>query len=224
MAQTQNKKKTSSTGSRAKSSTKSTASSKKKSTRSAAPAKRPIRREVGGAVCLVLALFSAAGYVPTDAIFIKFFADLLKGLFGYGFWIVPPTLFCIALILLFHHGRPVRLRIVCMSIAAVAIGTVLQILLCKVEFHSAAAIIKNLYQTGISMTSGGVICGGIGYGFVQFFGVFASITVCGCWQQCACCLDCRSILWWFISVYGNGVWSMSRNRRQSGLMNSPAAV
>ena len=178
MAQTQNKKKTSSTGSRAKSSTKSTASSKKKSTRSAAPAKRPIRREVGGAVCLVLALFSAAGYVPTDAIFIKFFADLLKGLFGYGFWIVPPTLFCIALILLFHHGRPVRLRIVCMSIAAVAIGTVLQILLCKVEFHSAAAIIKNLYQTGISMTSGGVICGGIGYGFVQFFGVFASITVC----------------------------------------------
>ncbi len=177
MAQTQNKKKTSSTGSRTKSSTKSSSSSKK-GARSAAPAKKPIRREVGGAVLLVLALFSAVGYVPTNAIFIKFFADLLKGLFGYGFWIVPPTFFCISMILLFHRGRPVRLRIACMCIAAVAIGIILQILLCKQEFASAAAIVKNLYQTGIAMTSGGVICGGIGYGFVQLFGVFASVAVC----------------------------------------------
>ena len=73
MAATQSKKKTASAasgGSRTKSAAAS--SGRKKGSRSTPPPKKPIRREVGGLVFLVLALFSAVGYVSTEAIFICF--------------------------------------------------------------------------------------------------------------------------------------------------------
>ena len=130
MAETQTKKKTSSSSaSRSKSRGKSSASGGKKSgaKRAAAPAKKPVRREVGGIVFLILALFSGVGYFQTDAIFIHWFAWLLKGLFGYGFWIIPPVFLLAGLILLLHRGRPVRLRLSCALIVPVAVGVVLQI-------------------------------------------------------------------------------------------------
>ena len=78
-----------------------------------APARRPMRREIGAAVCLALALFAALGYFHIQAIFIDFFSGLLKGLLGYGFWLMPPALLLAAYILAFHRGRPVRLRVTC---------------------------------------------------------------------------------------------------------------
>ena len=179
MAQTQNKKKTSSANATKKKTT--AASSKKSGSRSASSAKntkRPIRREVGGIVFLILALFSGVGYVQSDAIFIHFFANLLKGLFGYGFWIIPPAFLLTGVILLVHHGRPVRLRVGCTLVLPVAVGVILQILLCRETFDSTIAIVPKLYTSGIALSSGGVVCGGIGYGFEQLFGAFASVTVC----------------------------------------------
>ena len=135
MAQTQTKKKTSSAAKgRAK-----TGAAQKKSGRRAPqpPEKKPIRREVGGVVFLALALFSGVGYVPTEAIFIHFFANLLKGLFGYGFWLIPPAFLITGLILLLHRGRPVRLRVACMLVVPVGVGALLQVLLCREEFDSA---------------------------------------------------------------------------------------
>ena len=90
MAATQSKKKTasaSSGGSRANGA--GASGSRKKNSRSAPPPKKPIRREVGGLVFLALALFSGVGYFQTEAIFIHLFSNLLKGLFGYGFWVIP---------------------------------------------------------------------------------------------------------------------------------------
>ncbi|MEG2679785.1 MAG: hypothetical protein RR949_07560, partial [Oscillospiraceae bacterium] len=51
---------------------------------------RPVRREIGAVVCLFLALFAALGYFASDAWFIHTFGTALKGLFGYGFFFVPP--------------------------------------------------------------------------------------------------------------------------------------
>lgn len=179
MAATQSKKKTasaSSGGSRANGA--GASGSRKKNSRSAPPPKKPIRREVGGLVFLALALFSGVGYFQTEAIFIHLFSNLLKGLFGYGFWVIPPAFFITGLILLLHHGRPVRLRVGCMLVFPVSVGVVLQMLLCKEEFMAAFGILATLYRSGLAMTSGGVVCGGIGYGFEQLFGAFASTVVC----------------------------------------------
>lgn len=63
--------------------------------------------------CLLLALFSALGYFHIEALFIDFFCGLVKGLIGYGFWLVPPALLLTSYILAFHRGRPVCLPVVC---------------------------------------------------------------------------------------------------------------
>ena len=154
---------------------------------------------------LILALFSGVGYFQTDAIFIHLFSNLLKGLFGYGFWVIPPAFLLTGLILLIHHGRPVRLRVACMLIAPLSIGVILQILLCKQEFTSTFGIIAALYKSGITLSSGGVVCGGIGYGFEQLFGVFASVTVC--------VLLTVVCLLFALQVNPKTVYEQSKNRR-----------
>ena len=53
---------------------------------------RPIRRELGGVVCFLLAIFTAFGYFNTEGLFIHWFCALVKGLLGYGFWLMPPAL------------------------------------------------------------------------------------------------------------------------------------
>ena len=208
MAETQRKKKTSSTAAgRGKSGGKGGSSSAKKGggRAAAAPAKKPIRREIGGIVFLILALFSGVGYFQTDAIFIHLFSNLLKGLFGYGFWVIPPAFLLTGLILLIHHGRPVRLRVACMLIAPVTIGVILQILLCKEEFATTFGIVAALYRSGVALTSGGVVCGGIGFGFERLFGVFASVTVC--------VLLAAVCLLFALQVNPKTVYERSRSRR-----------
>ncbi len=95
-------KRTSSGGTRRSGS--ASGSSRGNSRGSKAPARRPMRREIGAAVCLALALFAALGYFHIQAIFIDFFSGLLKGLLGYGFWLMPPALLLAAYILAFHRG------------------------------------------------------------------------------------------------------------------------
>ena len=56
------------------------------------PQKRPIRREVGGVILLVLALCVLVSYCGVQAILIDLLAKLLKGLFGYGYWLAGPAM------------------------------------------------------------------------------------------------------------------------------------
>ena len=90
--------------------------------KSAPPAKRPVRRETGGIVCLVLALCAAVSYFGVDAVFIDWFAVLLKGLFGYGYWLAGPALALTGVVLLLHHGRPVALRVTCALLMPLLFG------------------------------------------------------------------------------------------------------
>ena len=48
-----------------------------------------IRRELIGVVLLLLAVFSVIGWFKPDAVIVKLFCDLQKGLFGAGFYILP---------------------------------------------------------------------------------------------------------------------------------------
>ncbi len=118
MANTTPRKSTSSR-SGGSSSKKSTSTSRKKS------ASRPVRREVTGVVLLVLTLCTAVGYFGVKAILINWLAALLRGLLGYGYWLAAPALLSAAIILLFHHGRPVQLRVTCALLLPVQFGALL---------------------------------------------------------------------------------------------------
>lgn len=100
----------SSAGKKPASNSKTKSSSGGRSTKVQEPVKMPIRREVGGVVCIVLALLCFIGYFQVDALFFVM-TDMIKGLIGYGYWILPPCIIWAGIILLLHRGRPVRLRV-----------------------------------------------------------------------------------------------------------------
>lgn len=98
---------------------------KKTTTKKTAPQKSalpPIRREVSGGVCLLLALCVVVSYFQADAIVLNLLGDLLKGLTGYGYWLAAPALALAGVNLLAHRGRPVVLRTACALVTPVAAG------------------------------------------------------------------------------------------------------
>ncbi len=143
-----------------------------------APARRPLRREIGGVVCLLLAVFSALGYFHKDAIFINFFSGLLKGLFGYGFWLAAPALLMSAYILLFHRGRPVALRLTCTLLLPMMVSALLHGLLADpLEWNGS--IVKTLWESGKALHSGGVLSGLMAQGCVSLFTAIGSTVLFG---------------------------------------------
>ena len=163
-----------------KKSTNSSTSKKGNSSRSRKPSqpqKRPIRREVWGVILLVLTLCAAVSYFKVSAIFLDWFAALLKGLFGYGYWLAAPSLLLAALILLFHHGRPVRLRTACALLLPVLFGALGHILFCKETFASSLGVVPKLWTSGNAMASGGVISGTLAIGSSAVFSSLVSMIV-----------------------------------------------
>ncbi len=147
------------------------------SKKTAAPAARPVRREVGGVVLWLLALCTFVSYLNIHAIFIDWLAILLKGLFGYGYWLMAPAMAVAGWILLFHHGRPVQLRVTSALLMPVVMGSLLHMLLCKEVYHSSIAILKDLWLSGRTMISGGAVSGALAEGFVAVFSKLASVII-----------------------------------------------
>ncbi len=141
------------------------------------PQKRPVRREVWGVILLVLTLCAAVSYFRVSAIFIDGFAALLKGLFGYGYWLTAPAMLLAALILLFHHGRPVRLRVICALLLPVLFGTLGHILFCKETFASSLGVLPKLWISGNALASGGAVSGVLAIGSSAVFSPLVSIIL-----------------------------------------------
>ena len=163
-----------------KKTTKSSAAKKGNSSRGKKPAqpqKRPVRREVWGVVLLVLTLCTAVSYFKVSAIFLDWFAALLKGLFGYGYWLAASSLLLAALILLFHHGRPVRLRTACALLLPVLFGALGHILFCKETFESSLGVVPKLWTSGNALASGGVVSGALAIGSSAVFSSLVSMIV-----------------------------------------------
>ena len=145
--------KRSSSGKRTTTGKKTTAGGK----RTAAPKKRPIRREVGGVVCLVLALCIAFSYFQQGGWLLDRPAALCRGLVGYGYYTVAPVLLLVSYILLFHRGRNVTACVVGAALLPVLLGAMLHLVLCPTDYNSVDGIAKLLWQSGLSMESGGVL-------------------------------------------------------------------
>ena len=130
---------------------------------------KPLRREIGALVCLLLAIFAAFGYFKIDAVFITFFCNLLKGLFGYGFWFAPPMLLVSSGILMFHRGRPVRRRLISALLVPFLMGGLIHVLAAAGEYGLGFKAVPQLWKSGLALTSGGVISGWISVLFCKVF-------------------------------------------------------
>ncbi len=148
---------------------KRTAATKKTTSgrRAAAPKKRPIRREVGGVVCLVLALCIAFSYFQQGGWLLDRPAALCRGLVGYGYYTVAPVLLLISYILLFHRGRNVTACVVGAAMLPLLLGAMLHLVLCKTDYSSVDGIAKLLWKSGLSMQSGGLVSATLGIMLVK---------------------------------------------------------
>ena len=138
---------------------------KKTEPQKAIPQKRPVRREVWGLVMAFLALCVFVTYLKINGWVIDWFAGIIKGLIGYGYWMMVPALLVAAWVLLFHHGRPVRLRVCCAMLLPVAFSAFAHILDYNLPFEG----MKKLWADGRALTSGGFLAGGLAELFSKAF-------------------------------------------------------
>lgn len=138
----------------------------------------PIRREVGGGVCLLLALCVVVSYFQADAIVLNLLGDLLKGLTGYGYWLAAPALALAGVNLLAHRGRPVVLRTVCTLVTPVLLGAILHLFLYQGETVTGLGpMMKSLWADGLLLKSGGAVAGGLAAGMKRLVGTMVSVIV-----------------------------------------------
>ena len=146
----------------------------------AAPApepKRTYRREIGAAVCLLLALCVAVSYFNTDAFFLAIFATLIKGLFGYGYWLAAPVLAVAGVNLLRLRQRPVVLRTVCTLSMPVVVGVLCHVLLCRQDYALSFQLVAQLWREGQSLLCGGVVSGTLAAVLLAGFGKIVSVIL-----------------------------------------------
>ena len=157
---------------------------KAKSKRSAketapAPEVRPVwHRPVGAAICLLLALCVAVSYFSADGLLLALFANGLKGLFGYGYWVAAAVLAVAGVNLLRHRDRPVRLRTACTLLLVLLAGVLCHLLLCRVSYTLGTAdLLPTLWHDGLTMQCGGMICGLLAVALLAGFGKIVSVIV-----------------------------------------------
>ena len=123
---------------------------------------------MGAGICLLLAIFTIFGCFHIQALFIDALCGLIKGLIGYGFWLMPAALLLSSFILAFHRGRPVRLRVFCALMLPVLFSCVVHSVIAE-ALPWDAALVQTLWQSGGALTSGGVLSGILAQAFVQVF-------------------------------------------------------
>lgn len=156
MPQTNPKKRASNSGGNRKSSRKSSTKAK---SNTVAKKSVPMRREVGGAVCFFLALLGIISYFRVDAIFISFYRDLLRGLIGAGYYWMPPMLLLASFALVFHHGRPVLARVLCILLMPLIFGSFAHLIIRSSDYEWSFLSLLELFHSGVSGNSGGMLSG-----------------------------------------------------------------
>ena len=106
-----------------------------------------------------------------------FFRELLTGLAGWGFYAVPPALLFAAFVLAFHRGRPVRLRTACILLFPLVLGVILHLFLSSGKYEITVSMFRELWDSGISLKSGGVFSGVLAVTFEMVFSRIGTLLV-----------------------------------------------
>ena len=128
-----------------------------------APPAKPLRREIGAAVCLILAFLVALACFGVDAFLINAFSKLGKGLIGKGLYIMPLSLLAAGIVLLFHRNRPIKARVWCYVLTSPIMGAFIQVVSKAPKYVWSWSMAADLYHDGISGVSGGAVSGFVAY-------------------------------------------------------------
>jgi S-DNA-T family DNA segregation ATPase FtsK/SpoIIIE len=126
------------------------------------PVYSPITREVGALICLALCLVVIVSMFGGSAPLLRWVRALLRGLVGYGFYLIPFCLLLSAVTLFFHRGQPVQMRVASTMLLPVSIGGIIHLFTPGAALDWSWSIVKELYLMGVEGTSGGLVAGLVG--------------------------------------------------------------
>ena len=133
MAQTATKKKSNNSG-------KKPSSSAAKKPNDTEPATNPARRIIAAACFLFAAVLVVIGIFAHDGVVVGWLCSLLKGLFGYGFWICAPVFLLAAYILAFNRERPCTWRMTATLFLPLLAGALVNLLLSQVVVDNLSGV------------------------------------------------------------------------------------
>jgi len=159
-------------------------STKKKTTKKAQPTQPPepvvpVRREMAAVVFLFLAIFIGISYFKNEGAFVLFFSNLIKGLVGWGYWLITPVFLVISYALFFHRGRPVALRLTSALLLPVIISAIISLFAYEYDMRGAdiRLLCGLLFEQGQMLNSGGVLGGLAAVGLEMAFSIYGALPV-----------------------------------------------
>ncbi|MDY4635453.1 MAG: DNA translocase FtsK [Candidatus Limivicinus sp.] len=196
MAQSKKNSTASKNSSKSKTNSKSKANSKPVNTAPPEEPVLPIRRELCAVLFLFLAVFIAISYFKPEGSFILFFANLIKGLVGWGYWLCAAVFLLVAVILAFHRGRPVMLRSICALLLPVLLAAILSLVLYEPPFQAKFDLkltTGQLFESGQYLESAGVLGGLLAIGLEMAFSIYGALPVLVvAFVACAICAFSKS--------------------------------
>lgn len=173
MAQTATKKKSNSTG-------KNQPSQSAKKPNSTESATNPARRIIAAACFLFAAVLVVIGIFAHDGVVVGWLCSLLKGLFGYGFWICAPVFLLAAYILAFNRERPCTWRMTATLLLPLLAGALVNLLLSQVVVDNLSGVgelFATLYSGGKKMLCAGVLGTLIAFALEKAFSIYGAAIV-----------------------------------------------
>ena len=192
----QSKKNSTASKNKSKTNSKSKANSKPVNTAPPEEPVLPIRRELCAVLFLFLAVFIAISYFKPEGSFILFFANLIKGLVGWGYWLCAAAFLLVAVILAFHRGRPVMLRSICALLLPVLLAAILSLVMYEPPFQAKFDLkltTGQLFESGQYLESAGVLGGLLAMGLEMAFSIYGALPVLVvAFVACAICAFSKS--------------------------------
>ena len=134
-------------------------------------------RIISGIVLLLLALCVFVSYFGVEAAVLNVFAKLLKGLFGYGYWLWGAALVWGGIVLLRNQERSLTGQLICTMLLPMFFGMLLHLFLCRETYSFGLTDIKPLWAAGQELRAGGVISGAVASGCIAGFSKVVSAIV-----------------------------------------------
>ena len=114
--------------------------------------------------CILLFILFSVMAVNTDGALLQMVKNVVWGLIGQaGFYFAIPALLYLFVIHAFNRKKAVRLRSFCVVSFVLLCGSVYHLIVYRSVGAEGFAMIADLYGTGVSGSSGGVLCGGFAF-------------------------------------------------------------
>ena len=135
-------------------------------------------QRIAAAVCfLFAAVLVVIGIFAHDGVVVGWLCSLLKGLFGYGFWICAPVFLLAAYILGIHRDEPCTWRMTAALLLPLLAGSLVDLLLSQVvvdNLSGVGVLFSTLYSGGKSMLCAGVFGTLIAFALEKAFSIYGA--------------------------------------------------